>query len=118
MPNNASLTIQNFEIDKLRTKTPESKKSGVFTYLAILFKYDEGDPIIMIHGNFRAFKHVNNGRVNYSLAISIDDENEEFFSELGQRIAKLACENKAKFSRLKSLKPTDLELIKTSGDGK
>ena len=35
-----------------------------------------------------------------------------------QRIAKLACENKAKFSRLKSLKPTDLELIKTSGDGK
>ena len=56
--------------------------------------------------------------VNYSLAISIDDENEEFFSELGQRIAKLACENKAKFSRLKSLKPADLELIKTSVDGK
>ena len=50
-----------------------------------------------IEGNFRVFKHANAGRVNYSLAISIDDKNEEFFSELEQRIATLACENKAKF---------------------
>ena len=60
-----------------------------------------GDPIIKIHGNFRVFKHVNNGRVNYSLAISIDDENEEFFSELGQKIAKLACENKCQILEVK-----------------
>ena len=118
MPNNAPLTIENFEFEKLRAKTPESKKSGVFTYLAIPFEYDEGDPIIKIHGNFRVFKHANNGRVNCSLAISIDDENEEFFSELRQRIATLACENKAKFSRLKSVKPADLELMKTTFDGK
>ena len=59
-----------------------------------------------------SMKHANNGRVNYLLEISTDDENEEFFSELGQRIAKLACENNAKFLRLKSLKPADLELIK------
>ena len=97
MPNNAPLTIENFEFEKLGAKTPESKKSGVFTYLAIPFEYDEGDPIIKINGNFRVFKHVNAGRVNHSLAISIDNENEEFFSELGQRIAKLACENTAEF---------------------
>ena len=102
MPNNAPLTIENFEFEKLRAKTPESKKSGVFTYLAISFKYDEGEPIIKINGNFRVFKHVNAGRVNYSLAISVNDENEEFFSELGHKIATLACESKAKFSRLKS----------------
>ena len=71
-----------------------------------------------IEGNFRVCKHVNAGRVNYSLAISIDDKNEEFFAELGQRIATLACENKAKFSRLKSLKPSYLELTKTTGNGK
>ena len=118
MPNNAPLTIENFEFEKLRAKTSESKKSGVFTYLAIPFDYDGEDPLIKIEGNFGVFKHVNAGRINYLLAISIDDENEEFFSELGQRIATLACDNKAKFSRLKSLKPTDLELIKTSGDGK
>ena len=47
-----------------------------------------------IEGNFRVFKHVNAGRVNYSLAISVKDENEKFFSELGQKIATLACENK------------------------
>ena len=71
-----------------------------------------------IEGSFRVFKHVNNGRVNYSLAISVNDENEEFFSELGHKIATLACENKAIFTKLKSLKPSDLELIKTTGNGK
>ena len=64
MTNNAPITIENFEIDKRQAKTPESKKSGVFTYLAIPFEYDEGDSIIKINGNFRVFKHVNAGRVN------------------------------------------------------
>ena len=40
-----------------------------------------------IEGNFRVFKDVNAGRVNCSLAISVNDENEEFFSELGRKIA-------------------------------
>ena len=62
-----------------------------------------GDPIIKIEGNFRVFKHVNNGRVNYSLAISINDENEEFFSELGHKIATLACETMAKLQNLNPL---------------
>ena len=112
------LTIENFEIDKLRAKPFVSKNSGVFTYFSIPFEYDGGDPLIKIEGNFRVFKHVNNRRVNYSLAISINDENEEFFSELGHRIATLACENKGYTPRLKSLKPSDLELIKTTANGK
>ena len=51
------------------------------------------------------------------LAISVNDENEEFFSELGRRIATMACENKAKTMKIK---PSDLssELIKTSANGK
>ena len=52
------------------------------------------------------------------MAISINDENEEFFSELGCKIATLVCENKGKTTKLKFLKPSDLELIKTSGNGK
>ena len=71
-----------------------------------------------IEGNFRVFKHINAGRVNYSLAISVNDENQEFFSELGRKIATLACENKGKTAKLKSLKPSDLELIKTTANGK
>ena len=116
--NLAPLTIENFEFDKLRAKTPESKKSGNVTYFAIPFKYDEVDPLMKIEGNFRVIKHVNAGRVNYWLAISIDDKSEEFFSELGRKIATLACEKKTKFSKLKSLKPSDLELIKTTDNGK
>ena len=119
MSNNAPLTIENFDIDKLRAKTPETKISGNVTYVVIPFDYDGGDPLMKIEeGNFRVFKHVDKGRVNYSLAISIDDKNEEFFSELEHRIATLACENKGKISKLKSLKPSDLELIKTTSNGK
>ena len=112
------LTIENFQINKLRAKTPELKKSGNVTYFVISFDYDGGDPLMKIEGNFRVFKHVNAGRVNYLLAINTDDKNEEFFSELRRKIATLACENKTKFTKLKSLKPSDPELIKTTGNGK
>ena len=118
MPNNTPLTIENFDFEKLGAKTFESKKSGDFTYFAVPFEYDEEDPIIKINGNFRVFKHINAGRVNYSLAISINDANEEFFSELEQRTATLACGNKSKTAKLKSLKPSDLELIKMTANGK
>ena len=118
MPNNAPLTIENFDFEKLRAKAFESKKSGEFTYFAIPFDYDGGDPIIKIEGNFRVFRHVNAGRVNYSLAVNVNEENEEFFSELGCKIATLACENKSKTAKFKSLKPSDLELIKTTANSK
>ena len=65
MPNNSPLTIENFDFEQLRAKAFESKRSGVFTYFAIPFDYDGGDPIIKIEGNFRVFRHVNAGRVNY-----------------------------------------------------
>ena len=87
MPNNAPLTIENFDFEKLRSKAFESKKSGVFTFFASPFDYDGEVPLIKIEGNFRVIKHVNAGRVNCSLAISINDKNEEFFSELGCKIA-------------------------------
>ena len=113
------LTIENFEIHKLRAKAPESKKSGNVTYFAIPIEYEDGEPLIKLEGNFRVMKHENTDGINYSLAISIDDENEEFFSELGQTIAELACEWKTKiFSRLKHLKPSDLELVKSTSNGK
>ena len=81
MPN-APLTIENFDFEKLRAKAFESKKSGDFTYFAIPFDFDGKDPLMKVEGNFRVFKHVNKGRVNYSLAISVNDEDEEFFSKL------------------------------------
>ena len=77
MPN-APLTIENFDFEKLRAKAFESKKSGDFTYFAIPFDYDGEDPLMKIEGSFRVFKHINAGRVNYSLAISVNNENEKF----------------------------------------
>ena len=37
---------------------------------------------------------------------------------LGRRIATLVCENKGKTSKLKSLKPSDFELVKTTANDK
>ena len=42
MSNNTPLTIENFEIDKLKAKAFELKKSGVFTYF-FPFDYDGKD---------------------------------------------------------------------------
>ena len=62
------------------------------------------------------FRHENKEGISYSLAIGIDDENEEFFTKLGERMAELAYEQKGKIP--KSFKPSDLELVKTTANGK
>ena len=64
------------------------------------------------------FKHMSENGTSYSLAISVNDENEEFFSKLENTIAELACEWKTKFPRLRSLTLSDLKLVKTNADGK
>ena len=42
MPNDAPLTIENFDFKKLRAKAFESKKSGEFADFAIPFDNDGG----------------------------------------------------------------------------
>ena len=108
------LTIETFEFEKLRAKAPELKTGGEHNYYSIPFDYKENKALIRIHGNFRVFKHKKNA--SYSLGIRVDDDNEEFFESLGERIAKLSC-NFRGYPKLK-LKPSDLELIKPNSDGK
>ena len=112
------LTIENFEINKLRAKAPKIKKGGNLTYYAIPIEYEDGEPPLKIDDNFRMFKHTSENGTSYSLAISVNNENEEFFSKLEDTISELACEWKTKFSKIRSLKPSDLKLIKTNVDSK
>ena len=63
-------------------------------------------------------KHVNKDGICCLLAITIDDENEDIFTKLGDTTAELACKWKTKFSKLKLSKPSDLELVKTSANEK
>ena len=65
---------------------------------------------------FGVFRHENKEEISFSLTIGIDDENEEFFTKLGERMAELAYEQKGKIP--KSFKPSDLELVKTTESGK
>ena len=108
--------IDNFKFDKLRAKSPETKKGGNITYYSIPFEYEDRKSLLKVEGNFRVFRHENKEGISYSLAISINDENEEFFTKLGERMAELAYERKGKIP--KSFKPSDLELVKTTANGK
>ena len=67
------------------------KLKRVKTLLTIQFPSNTkmGKSLLKIEGNFRVFRHENEG-INYSLAIGIDDKNEEFFTKLGERMAELA----------------------------
>ena len=112
----APLTIDNFEFDKLRGKSPETKKGRNVTYYSIPFEYEDRKSLLKVEGNFRLFKRESEEGISYSLAIGIDDENEEFFTKLGERMAELAYEQKDKIP--KSFKPSDLELVKTTVSGK
>ena len=112
----APLTIDNFESDKLRAKSPETKKGGNVTYYLIPFEYQDGKSLSKVEGNFRVFRHENKEGISYSLAIGIGNENEEFFDKLGERMAELVYEQRDKIP--KSFKASDLELVKTTASGK
>ena len=112
----APLTIDSFEFDKLRAKSPETKKGGNITYYSIPFEYEDRKSLLNVEGNFRVFRHENKEGISYSLAIGIDDENEEFFTKLEERMAELAYEHKSKIP--KSFQPSDLKLVKTTASGK
>ena len=112
----APLTIDNFEFDRLRAESPGTKKGGNITYYSIPFEYEDGKSLLKVQGNFRVFRHENKEGISYSLAIGIDNENEKFFTKLGERMAELAYEQKGKIP--KSFKASDLELAKTTASGK
>ena len=111
------LTIDNFEFEKLRAKSPEAKKGGNVTYYSVPFEYEHVKPLLKIEGNFRVFKHENEG-ISYSMAIEIDDKNEEFFTTSWGKewLNSLTYEQKGKIP--KSFKPSDFELVKTTASGK
>ena len=107
----APLTIDKFEFDKLRAKSPETKKGGNVTYYSIPFEYEDSKSLLKVEGNFRVFRHENKEGVS-----GIDYENQEFFTKFGERMAKLAYERKGKIP--KSFKPSDLELVNAAANGK
>ena len=95
----APLTSDNFESDKLRAMSPETKKGGKVTYYSIPFEYKNRKSLLKVEDNFGVFRHENKEGISYSLAIRIDDENEEFFTKLGEKIAELTYEEMGKIPK-------------------
>ena len=90
------LTIDNFEFEKLRAKSPEAKKGENITYYSVPFEYEGGKSLLKIDGNFIVYRHENEG-INYSMAIEIDDKNEEFFTKLEKGWVNSPMMKRAKF---------------------
>ena len=92
----APIKIDNFEFDKLRAKSPETKKGGNVTYYSIPFECEDGKSLLKVEGNFRVFRHENKEGISYSMATGIDDENEEFFTKLRERMTELFMSKRVK----------------------
>ena len=65
-------------------------------------------PPIRIDGDLKVFVNKNNDKCSFSLAISVDESNEEFFKKLESSLSGLAT------TALPCIKPEDFKLIKES----
>ena len=101
--------IGNFDISDLFISEPYLSTNGLT--LAKFVNLDDRKPLppIRIDGDLKVFVNKNNGyKKSFSLAISVDELNEEFFKKLEHLLSQLVS------SALPYTKPEDFKLIKES----
>ena len=96
----------------------EQKKAGEINYTSVKFEYDGGAiPPLRIDGKFRLFRFRNPRGDIYSLSIRCDKNNEWFFRNLCDVVARESCRLVPKVNG-KRLKPKDFGLIKDNRSGR
>ena len=112
------LTIETFEPDMIKVVNYEQKKPGEISYTSVKFKYN-GSPMLplRIDGKFRLFRFKNPIGDIYSLSISCDKDNEQFFRWLGDTVARESCRLVPKVNN-KRLKQEDFELVRDNKSGR
>ena len=102
------LAIENFDVSDSFILDPYLGNYGLT--LAKFVSLDTGKslPPIRIDGEFKVFINKNSKNKSFSLAISVDESNEEFFKKLEFSLSRLAS------AALPSTKPEDFKLIKES----
>ena len=102
------LTIESFDVSDSFISDPYLGNYGLTLAKFIGLENRKPLPPIRIDGGFKVFINKNNGKRSFSLAISVDESNEEFFKKLEPSLLQLAS------SALPLTKPEDFKLIKES----
>ena len=102
-----ALTIDQLVMDEIISQPDEGKMEGLMISKYFYGPELESMPKVRIDEKFKTFKSNFKGKVNYSLAIKIDETNREFFNFLEKRLAFLA-------SKRLDGKPENYRLIKES----
>ena len=84
------LTIENFDISDSFILDPYAGRYGLTLAKFISFGTKKSLPPIRIDGEFKVFINRNGKNKSFSLAISVDESNEEFFKKLEFSLAGLA----------------------------
>ena len=112
------LTIETFEPDMIKAVNSEQKKAGEINYTSVKFECDGGAiPPLRIDGKFRLFRFRNPRGDIYSLSIRCNKENEGFFRNLCDVVARESCRLVPKVNG-RRLKPDDFDLIKDNRSGR
>ena len=100
--------IKNFYISDSFILDSYASRYGLT--LAKFFSLEDRKPFppIRIDGDLKVFVTKNNGKQSFSLAISVDESNKEFFKRLEHSLSQLASD------ALPLTKPEDFKLIKES----
>ena len=93
-------TGKNISLNKISLGTPENKKSGKFSYEMTPVLYEEQPFEIVESGKMKIFSF---NHKSFSVGLSVDKENEEYFKKIERRITDLYDD-------------LELNLIKTSHD--
>ena len=102
------LTIENFYVSDSFISDPYLGNYGLTLAKFVSLKTRKSLPPVRIDGEFKVFINKNGKNISFSLAISVDESNEEFFKRLEHSLSQLASD------ALPLTKPEDFKLIKES----
>lgn len=117
------ISLSALDSSKIMADKAELREYKPFwSYVFIPLKYNEKEIIIQMEGNLKLFKHCSTNKDNYSIGLSVNDENRKIFEEMEKRIRLLTEERRKKIKNLNlnygSFHLEDLKIIKDSQNGK
>ena len=100
---------ENFDVSVIRSYlTPMRGRYGLTLAKFVSLETRKSLPPIRIDGDFKVFVNKNKGKKSFSLGISVDESNEEFFKSLESSLSGLAS------TALPGTNREDFKLIKES----
>ena len=100
--------IDKFNVSDAFILDPNGRKYGLTFAKFVSIEMSKSLPPIRIDGELKVFMNKNEGKKSFSLAIVVDETNEEFFEKLEKELSRLVSH------ALPHTKPEDFKLIKES----